>query len=163
MKVLNVHTRTIHQPIEKIAELLKTLATKNDLMLATDMWPPMILDHGLQVGSKGGHGPIRYFVQEYKPDQLIQFTFTKPKGFNGFHKFEMRKLDNNSTELRHTIDMNITGSCILKWAVAIRWLHDAFIEDAFNKVENLSAAEKKKSQWSVWVKLLRILLKPRRK
>lgn len=163
MKVLNIHTRTIHQPKDRLAELFKTLASKNDRMLATDKWPPMILDKGLQVGSKGGHGPIKYTVQEFKPDESIQFAFTRPKGFNGFHKFEMTRLDDHSTELKHTIDMNTTGSATIKWAVAIRWLHDAYIEDAFDKVENHSAAEKKNSDWSSWVKLLRKVLKPRRK
>jgi hypothetical protein len=59
--------------------------------------------------------------------------------------------------------MNTTGSATLKWAIAIRWLHDAYIEDAFDKVENYSASEKKISEWSGWVKLLRMILKPRRK
>jgi hypothetical protein len=163
MKVLNIHALTIHQPKEKIAELFKTLASKNDRMLATDKWPPMILDNGLQVGSKGGHGPIKYTVQEFKPDESIQFAFTRPKGFNGFHKFEMTRLDDYSTAIKHTIDMNTTGSATLQWVIAIRWLHDAYIEDAFDKVENQLAAEKKTSQWSIWVKLLRMLLKPRRK
>jgi hypothetical protein len=51
------------------------LATENDLMLATDKWPPMKLDKGFQVGSKGGHGPIRYFVTDYKKDNSITFQF----------------------------------------------------------------------------------------
>lgn len=56
MRVLNIHTRTINQPKDKMAELFKTLASKNDKILATDKWPPMILDNGLQVGSKGPLG-----------------------------------------------------------------------------------------------------------
>ena len=163
MRVLNIHTRTINQSKDKMDELFKTLASKNDKILATDKWPPMILDNGLQVGSKGGHGPIKYTVQEFKPDEFIQFAFTRPKGFNGFHKFEMTRLNDHSTELKHTIDMNTTGSATLQWAIAIRWLHDAYIEDAFDKVENYSASEKKHSDWSGWVKLLRMILKPRRK
>jgi hypothetical protein len=79
-----------------IAALFKTLASKNDKILATDKWPPMILDNGLQVGSKGGHGPIKYTVQEFKPDEFIQFAFTRPKGFNGFHKFEMTRLNEHN-------------------------------------------------------------------
>lgn len=162
MKVLNIHTRAIHQPKDKLAELFKTLASNNDRMLATDKWPPMILDNGLRVGSKGGHGPIKYTVQEFEPDEFIQFAFTRPKGFNGFHKFEMTRLNDHSTELKHTIDMNTNLSAAIKWVIAIRWLHDAFIEDAFDKIENYSASEKKTSEWSGWVKLLRMILKSKK-
>ena len=106
MKVLNIHKRVINQPKEKIAELLDTLASENDRMLATDKWPRMKLDKGLQVGSKGGHGPIRYTVQAYNQGELIEFKFSKPEGFNGIHKFEITALDAQRTEIKHTIDMN---------------------------------------------------------
>ncbi len=65
MKVINIHKRIINQPKAKIAELLKTLSSKNDMLLATDRWSPMILDNGLHVGSKGGHGPIKYTVKRF--------------------------------------------------------------------------------------------------
>jgi len=162
MKVINIHKRNINQPKVKIVELFKTLSSENDMMLATDKWSPMILDNGLNVGSKGGHGPIRYTVQEYKPEALIQFKFTKPSGFNGSHKFEISELGENKTELKHTIEMNTTGKAIVLWALAIRWLHDAYIEDAFDKVENHFTTITKISKWSIWVKFLRRLLKPKK-
>lgn len=163
MKVVNIHKRNIHQPKIIIVELFKTLSSKNDMMLATDKWSPMVLDKGLEMGSKGGHGPIKYIVQAYKPGDFIQFDFTQPKGFNGFHKFEITELDNEVSELKHIIEMNTTGLATLKWITAIRWLHDAYIEDAFDKVENHFTTEKKISEWSIWVKLLRKVLKPKRK
>lgn len=61
MRVLNIHKREIQQPKTEIAKLFKTLATDNDMMLATDKWSPMKLEKGLQVGSKGGHGPMKYW------------------------------------------------------------------------------------------------------
>jgi hypothetical protein len=36
MKVINVHQRIIHQPKSAVVELFKTLASKNDLMLASN-------------------------------------------------------------------------------------------------------------------------------
>ena len=161
MKVINIHRRRIAQPKEKIAELFSTLASDNDMMLATDKWSPMILDKGLKAGSKGGHGPIGYSVKKYMPGKLVEFQFSKPKGFIGTHRFELSELQQNETELKHTIDMKIVGPALLSWPLAIRWLHDAYIEDAFDKVENHFSIEKKKSQWSVWVKFLRRLLKPK--
>ena len=163
MKVINVHTRTINQPKNKVEELFRTLSSKNDLMLATDKWSPMILDNGLNVSSKGGHGPIKYTVRKYIPDNLIEFDFTEPKGFNGYHKFEICELKNNATLINHTIDMNTEGSAIFKWIFAIRWLHDAYIEDAFDKVENHFTTDKKNRAWTTWVKFLRKVLKPKRK
>jgi hypothetical protein len=162
MKVLNIHKRIIQQPKAKIAELFKTLSSENDMMLATDKWSPMILDNGLKLDSKGGHGSIRYTVQEYIPDKSIQFQFTKMKGFDGFHKFEISELENNVTELRHTIDMKTSGNATLLWSIAIRWLHDAYMEDAFDKVENHFTTEKKISKWGMWVKFLRRVFKPKK-
>jgi hypothetical protein len=160
MKVMNIHKRVMNQPKCEIAKLFNTLASSNDMMSATDVWPRMKLDKGLQVGSKGGHGPIRYYVTDYQVEKSITFQFTL-KGFNGFHRFELNELEANKTELSHIIDMTTTGSATLKWSLAIRWLHDAYIEDAFDKVENHFTKGEKKSQWSFYVKILRVLMKPK--
>lgn len=162
MKVINVHKRIIQQPISKIGELLATLSSDNDKVVATDKWPPVKLDKGLLVGSKGGHGFIKYFVTDYQPNKSITFQFTL-KGFNGFHKFELTELNPNTTELSHTIDMNTKGSMVIKWILAIRWLHDAFIEDALDRVESHFLGTAKNTEWSLWVKFLRKLAAPKKK
>lgn len=162
MKVINIHKREINQPKEEIIKLFRTLASENDLMLATNKWSPMKLDKGLQIGSKGGHGPIKYHVVEYNPEDLIVFEFDL-KGFNGTHKFNIIAINQKRTELSHIIDMKTSGFSTIKWIFAIRWLHDAFIEDAFDKVENHFSMIKKRSEWSLWVKLLRKIMKPKKK
>lgn len=161
MKVINIHKRQISQPRSELGNLLKTLATDNDMMIATDKWPRIKLDNGLQIGSKGGHGPIKYFVTDYQPNSSITFQFDL-KGFDGFHKFEITETEPNKTQLTHIIDMTTSGSATLKWVLAIRWLHDAYIEDAFDKVENHFTIDKKKSEWTLWVKMLREIMKPKR-
>lgn len=83
MKVINIHKRTLNQPPSKIGELLNTLSSENDKILATNKWPAMRLDNGLQIGSRGGHGQIKYFVTTYQPQQSICFQFDM-KGFNGY-------------------------------------------------------------------------------
>ncbi|NNC69835.1 MAG: hypothetical protein HKN90_03325 [Flavobacteriaceae bacterium] len=123
----------------------------------------MTLDNGLKIGSKGGHGPIRYSVAEYTPGKFIQFKISKPKGFYGTHELEINELEIDKTELKHSIKMVIRGQAILSWPLAIRWLHDALIEDAFNHVENHFLSKKKNSQWSLWVRLLREFLKPKKR
>ncbi|WP_341224955.1 hypothetical protein [uncultured Arcticibacterium sp.] len=162
MKIINIHKRVIQQPKPEFAKLFNTLATENDMIVATDKWSPIKLDKGLQVGSKGGHGPIKYFVTEFKPEKSITFQFDMP-GFNGFHRFELTELATNKTEISHIIDMITTGSATLKWTLAIRWLHDTYIEDAFDKVENHLTKDKKSSNWNLWVRILRRLIKPKRK
>ena len=162
MKIINIHKREIQQPKSELAKLFNTLATDNDMMLATHKWSPMKLDKGLQVGSKGGHGPIKYFVTEYQPEKSITFQFDLT-GFNGFHRFDITELESNKTELSHIIDMTTTGSATFKWTLAIRWLHDAYIEDAFDKVENHFTKDKKNTKWNLWVRTLRIIMKPKRK
>lgn len=162
MKVINVHKRAIQQPAAVIGALLDTLATKEDRMLATDKWPRMRLDKGLAIGSKGGHGPIRYTVVDYTPEKSVTFQFDM-QGFDGFHRFDIRAMGNNESELLHTIDMHTSGIATLKWVIGIRWLHDALIEDAFDKVENQFIAQPKTTPWNLWVKFMRAVMRSKRR
>ena len=159
MKVTNIHTRIIDQPKEQIAPLLDTLSSRKDMVWPIGKWPAMRLKQGLQEGSSGGHGPIRYTVSRYLPGEIVQFEFSKPTGFNGFHRFELSSLEEGQTQLKHIIKMNTRGMGTLAWVLAIRWLHDALVEDAFDRVENYFSGKKKKTEWSFWVKTLRSLLK----
>ncbi|WP_443633473.1 hypothetical protein ABXT64_00705 [Candidatus Marifrigoribacter sp. Uisw_064] len=155
MKVLNIHQRTLNQPKSKIAELLKTLSTENDRIWPKEKWPEMKFKDGIKVGAKGGHGPIRYSVEKYNPNEIIQFRFSKPKGFNGIHKFEIKELDKQKTEIKHTIEMTTKGKGTLIWSFAIHSLHNALIEDGFDKIENNFSGDQKSSSWNFWVKFIR--------
>ena len=155
MRVLNIHKRTLNYPKSKVRELLKTLSTENDKIWPKENWPEMKFKDGIQLGAKGGHGPIRYSVEEYDPNEIIQFRFSKPDGFNGINKFEINELSNEETEIKHTIDMNTQGKGTLIWAFAIRSLHNALIEDAFDKLENNFSEVQKSKKWSFWVRFIR--------
>ena len=158
MKVINIHKRILDQPIQKVAERLATLSKENDVIWPTEKWPKMQFKNGIGLGAKGGHGPIRYSVEKYNPLEIIQFRFLKPNGFNGIHKFELRELADKKTEIKHTIDMNAKGKGILIWLFAIHSLHNALIEDGSDKLENSFSPINKKTQWSLWVKMVRYLL-----
>ncbi|MFT4762320.1 MAG: hypothetical protein ACI9XO_000352 [Paraglaciecola sp.] len=158
MKVLNIHSRTIAQPKERILELISTLATKEDKVWPQEKWPPMRFKNGVVIGSKGGHGPIRYSIKDKKQDGTIVFQFYNPKGFNGIHKFEISSIDAQTTEITHTIDMETAGTGTLKWIIGVKALHDALAEDALDKVENHFSQNKKQTEWSVCVKFLRKML-----
>lgn len=143
-------------------ELVKTLSMEDDRIWPNEKWPAMRFKAGIQVGAKGGHGPIRYSVEKYNPSEIIQFRFSKPIGFNGIHKFEIIELTDEETEIKHTIDMNTAGSGTIAWILAIRSLHNALIEDAFDRLENNFSDNQKSSNWNLWVRLLRKQLAKRR-
>lgn len=159
MKILNIHQRTIEAPIDKVVELFTTLATKDDMIWPRENWPRMKLDKGLTIGSNGGHGPIGYKVSEYEPGKRIRFQFSEPKGFIGFHEFQMRSMGPKSTEVKHTIDIQTTLGGTVQWFSFVKWLHDALIEDAYDKVENNLLDKNLQPQWNLWVRILRSVLK----
>jgi hypothetical protein len=64
VKVLNIHKRTYNQSKEKLGELLDTLSSKYDQVWPKEDWPAMRFKEGFKVGSKGGHGPIRYTINK---------------------------------------------------------------------------------------------------
>lgn len=155
MQVINVHKRIIHQSKEKVSQIFKTLATDDDLIWPYENWPAIRFKEGLKVGSKGGHGRIRYTIIEFREHELIKFQFSKPEGFNGTHKLKICIISEILTEISHEIIMNTSFKATLLWVFVIRWLHDALIEDAFDKVENYFTTNKKVTNYNFWVKRLR--------
>ncbi|MFC4908454.1 SRPBCC family protein [Actinomadura gamaensis] len=183
MAVRNVHERRIAAPVERVGALLETLASADDRFWPVENWPRMRLDGGLAVGSAGGHGPIRYTVAAYVPGRRVRFAFTAPRGFNGFHELSVRPVGDGAadatdaadasdaaavadaagfadaaTMLRHTLAMTVTGPARLTWPLAYRWLHDALIEDCFDRVEQSCTGRiDAPARWSRRVRLLRSL------
>lgn len=158
MEVVNVHKRTINLPKTEVAKLLKTIATKNDKVWPKNNWPPIRFKNGFKEGEKGGHGIIRYTLEVLDPDKIIIFRFLKPEGFNGIHKFEIKSVNKKNTEIKHSIIMKTGPIATIKWILAIKWLHDALIENAFDTIENNYLKNKKHTKWSFWVKLWRFIL-----
>ncbi|HMQ47808.1 MAG TPA: hypothetical protein PKA70_10145 [Saprospiraceae bacterium] len=155
----NIHRRTLQQPKEKLVEWFTTLATDQDRVWPSKQWPPMRFKEGLQVGAKGGHGPVRYTVEKMDNWEYIQFRFTQPKGFHGYHRLEINAVTRTQTEIKHVLKMNTSGAATFSWLLVFRPLHDALIEDAFDKVENQFSDQTKRTAWSFWVKFLRNILK----
>ncbi len=159
MKVTNIHSRVINQPIDKVADLLSTLATPEDKVWPFEKWPKMKFKDGMKVGAKGGHGPIRYSIEDLKEGESVLFRFSKPHGFDGTHGFKLEPIDNKKSKITHTIEMNTHGIGTLTWSLGVKQLHDALAEDAMDKVENYFSKQKKRTEWSLWVKTLRAILK----
>ncbi|MDT0557428.1 hypothetical protein RM697_02130 [Ichthyenterobacterium sp. W332] len=161
MKVVNIHKRQIHQPKEQVSRLFKTLSSANDLVWPYENWPAIRFKDGLRVGSKGGHGRIRYTIIEFIEGERIKFQFTKPDGFNGTHELIINAINDLNTEIIHEIRAETTFKATFFWVFVIRWLHNALIEEAFDKVENYFTETKKERRYNLWVKLLRDVYKRR--
>jgi hypothetical protein len=163
MKIFNIHQREYESPPTVLAEIFATLSSKNDRLWPNESWPPMVLSNGLNLHSSGGHGPIGYYVSNHDPRKSVQFTFTKPEGFVGSHTFEIIAIGDKKTVLRHTINMSLNLKGIITWYIAIKWLHDALLEDCLDKVHNQVARSAVHSPHNLWVKILRKVLGRRRK
>ncbi len=155
MSVVNIHERALNASTTEVGKLIDDLASAGDKLWPRDRWPVMKFDRPLGVGAVGGHGPIRYTVESYKPGSHIQFRFTEPKGFLGSHRFEVEMAENGKTMLRHLIEMQVQGMARLIWPLAICPLHDALLEDALDRAEIYAGGQPAERGWSLWVKFLR--------
>ncbi|MCP4545753.1 MAG: SRPBCC family protein [bacterium] len=154
MKVKNVHERKMPYPASSIGALIDTLASESDKLWPNEKWPPMKFDQGLQIGARGGHGPIRYTIQSYEPGRSVHFRFTGPKGFDGYHAFVVAE-GADWVVLRHIVEMKARGAAAISWPLVFGPLHDALIEDGFDKAERNSGGNPSARSWSWWVRALR--------
>lgn len=160
MRVTNIHKRKLPQSLIKVSPLLHTLGTDNDAVWPNENWPSIYFIEGLKKGSPGGHGIIKYTIVDYNKAGNIIFNFTKPKGFEGIHEFKLEAISENETLITHDIQMHTTTiKATWFWIVAIRWLHDALIEEAFDNMESQFSEVKIKPKYTLWVKFLRCLFK----
>lgn len=115
----------------------------------------MRFDQTLEVGAVGGHGPIRYRVEQYEPGRRALFRFTGPPGLSGTHEWRVVPAG-GGCRIRHSIDGHAGGRMLLVWPLVLRPLHDALIEDALDKAESaLTGIPAGPRPWSWWVRLLR--------
>jgi hypothetical protein len=135
--IRNIHQRQCAASAEAAGALLDSLAGPHDRLWPGDAWPPMQLDRGLAVGSRGGHGPIRYSVESYQPGRSVVFRFLPGVGIDGVHRFEVLNDGESKATLRHEIDGIAVGSMRIMWPLLVRPLHDALVEDA---LDNATAA-----------------------
>ncbi|MCC6652238.1 MAG: SRPBCC family protein [Candidatus Eisenbacteria bacterium] len=162
MRVLNVHRRVLAASPADVGRLLESLATTDDLLWPSDSWPRLKLDRGLEPGSRGGHGPIRYEVIAHEVGRKVEFRFTAPAGFHGTHALEVLPQTTGGSELVHTIAMDARGPALITWPLVFRPLHDALLEDLLDRAAALTGTVGEWAEWPIEVRVLRLLLGGRR-
>lgn len=157
--VRNVHARRIAVPAHRVGEVLDTLASRDDRLWPREHWPRMRFDRPLGVGAVGGHGPVGYVVEAYEPGRSVAFRFTRPAGFHGHHAFHVEDTGGDYCVLRHELVMDPRGSARITWPLFFRPLHDALIEEGFDKAERaLTSRPVEPTPRSRWVRMLRAVL-----
>lgn len=159
MKVLNTHERRISAAFEDVGSLMDTLSSREDKLWPFEKWPAMKFDKPLQVGAGGGHGPIRYFVKSYNPGRCVFFEFTAPSGFKGFHGYSVDYNESGELILKHLLEMKTSGTAVLSWPFVFAPLHNALIEDSFDKAERSLGLKSTGPMWNLWVRILRWIFK----
>ncbi len=155
MKISNTHQRTIAAPVQQVGAIMDTLASQDDRMWPHGAWPAVRFDRPLQVGATGGHGPIRYTVSHYERDKRVRFEFEG--NWNGYHECSLQDLGNGACRLTHTLQANPSWMLTLAWHSLIIHMHNALVEDLFDKVEGQFNRVAHPQVWSVRVRFLRYL------
>ena len=154
---VNIHERLLPAPPEEVGELIDSLSSDADRLWPSARWPPMRFDAPLGVGARGGHGPIRYSVVRYEPGRSAAFRFEPSLRVIGEHRLETERAE-GGTLVRHVIVARMRGRMALLWPLAVRWLHDALIEDCFDRAHaQLTGARWTPRPLGRWVRLLRRL------
>lgn len=152
----NVHTRVLACPQERAGELIDQIPGRSSPIWPVDHWPAMLLDGPLGVGADGGHGPIRYRCTAYEAGRKVEFTFAPGMMRPGAtHTFTVQDGPRPGTSVvRHEVLGRPTRLGALVWAAAIRPLHDAVIEDLFDRAQvAVGDPPPRRARWSPRVRI----------
>jgi hypothetical protein len=153
MKVSNVHERTIAAPAALVGALLDTLASADDKFWPHENWPGVKFNLPRPVGATGGHGTGPYTVSFYTPGRHLRSQFGG--GRQGYHEFTLQEVDDMTCLLRHALKTRLAFNLTWRWLFLIRPLHNALIEDLFDKIESQVAKVEHPQVWSLRVRKLR--------
>ncbi|SDC29333.1 hypothetical protein [Actinokineospora iranica] len=152
----NQHERALPVAPARVGPLLDRIVGADSPLWPVDHWPPMLLDAPLGAGATGGHGPVGYTCTAYEPGRMAEFTFTPGIGLRGTHTLLV--LDGHSPDscvLRHVLRAEPHGAGRAGWPVAIRWLHDALLEDLLDRAATeVGHPPTRPARWSPWVRVL---------
>ncbi|MER5729442.1 SRPBCC family protein [Streptomyces sp. NPDC002138] len=152
----NIQERTIDASATEVGALLDLLGGPRDRVWPAQDWPRLVLDAGLAVGSRGGHGRIGYAVTAYEPGRRVRFAFAPGLGMHGYHEFLITPDGPERCRITHTAEGRMEGRMRLMWPLVIRWLHEALLHDAFDNVQRATTGRlPHPARWSLRVRVLR--------
>lgn len=134
-RVVNVHERHLAAGADEVGALLDTWGSPGDRLWRSALAEPTAFQRGLEIGSRGGHGPVRYRVVGHVPGRSVRVELEPGVGLRGHHGFEVRPLQDGRCLLRHELVATPYGTARLAWPLLIRPIHDGVVEDVFDHVE----------------------------
>lgn len=148
--MLNVQSRHLPVPAAQAAAALDRLV----VLWPAPPWPALELDRGLAVGSRGGHGPIRYHVAEREAGR-VRFAFDRRIGLVGYHELLVEPTGVESSRIVDTLAGRARGRMRLLWPVMFRWLHEDLMHDLFDNVQrDVTGDEVSVARHGPWTRLL---------
>jgi hypothetical protein len=75
---------------------------------------------------------------------------------DGGHQLEAEPAGEGAVRLRHVAEAELRGRRLVAWALVIRPLHDALLEDLLDRAElAVTGTVARPNRWSPWVRLVR--------
>src|SRR5713226_3693983 len=161
MKILCVHEREMHGSIEQVGEIVKTHGSSIDRMYPHELWPKTQMegsDGPPEVGRIANRGALRFIMTSFEIGIKVHYSwkFIEPAGFDGYHQTDVEDRGNGKLLFKTFVEMETRGlKATLLWLFVMRPLHNAIVEDCFDKIERQLGLSPKGHKWSLWVKTLR--------
>jgi hypothetical protein len=151
MRVQSRHARSLDASVEEVGRLVAALGGERDVLWPNEQWPGTQLrfDRPLAVGARGGHGVIRYSVEEYEPGRCVRFRFEPGQGLDGFHRFDIVPLPDGRTRLAHTLDARLEGATRLARPLLLP-MHDTLIRQLLDNARRATGGRVAKPTPMAW-------------
>lgn len=140
LRLHRIHSRDIAAPAADVGALLDAIGHDGGQLWATDRWPtaPMHFDGGLDVGSRGGHGSVRYTVDAHEPGRSVVFRFDPASSLAGTHRLDVEPLESGGSRLVHTLEARIARRLWPTVPVLLGY-HDAMSQDLLARANHVAA------------------------
>lgn len=159
MRLRTVHARELPAAAADAGTLLDSLGGPDDRLWPNDTWPAsaLRLEQPLRVGSRGGHGAIRYHVGVYEPGRRVVFVFDPTSGLSGTHETRIDDIAPHRCRLVQTTECSV-ASKLLPIYPLLRRQHDALLRDVLDRAQfELTGRVTAPARWSRAVRVANLV------